>query len=219
MSNRLVIVGAGGHGKVVADNALKNGYTDIVFVDDCAAGACMGYLILGTTAEMEKLNDGRTDFVIGIGNNEARKRIAQKYDVHWVRLIHPSAQVGIQTAIGEGTVIMAGAIVNAGAKIGMHCIINSGAIVEHDNVIGNYVHLSPRATLGGAVQIGEQTHIGIGATVRNNTTVCKGCVIGAGAVVVKSITEQATYIGVPAEKMSSDPLKKAEIPHKKGPPV
>lgn len=198
--NRLIIVGAGGHGKVIADNALKNGYTDICFIDDNARGTCMGFPIVGTSAELETLDDGRTDFVIGIGNNSVRKRIADKYCVNWVALIHPSAQIAVNVSIGEGTVIMAGVAVNACAVIGNHCIVNTGAIVEHDNVLEDYVHVSPGAKLGGTVRVGEQTHVGIGAAVKNNVDICSDCVVGAGAVVVKNIRNKGTYMGVPAKK-------------------
>ena len=201
MNNRLIIIGAGGHGKVVADNALKNGYFNINFVDDHAMGTCMGFPIIGTSAEINHLNDGKTDFVIGVGNNDLRKRIAGKYDVNWVTLIHPSAQIAVNTSIGKGTVVMAGTIINAGATVGAHCIINSGAIVEHDNLIGDYVHISPRAALGGTVRVGDLTHIGIGAVVKNNIAVCDHCVIGAGAVVVKEIKDSGTYVGVPSRKI------------------
>lgn len=201
MNNRLVIIGAGGHGKVIADNALKNGYRDICFVDDRAVGMCMGFPIVGTTGDIPNLDDGKTDFVIGIGSNGVRKRIAEKYDVNWVTLIHPSVQIGVQVSIGKGTVVMAGAIINACASIGEHCIVNTGAIVEHDNVIGDYVHLSPRSVLGGTVRVGSQTHVGIGAVVRNNVEICEMCTIGAGAVVVKNIDHSEVYVGVPAKEM------------------
>lgn len=201
MNNRLIIVGAGGHGKVIADNALKNGYTDICFVDDHTTGVCMGFPIIGTTADIQSFDDGKNDFVIGIGSNAVRKRIAETYCVNWVSLIHPSAQIGIHTFIGKGTVVMAGAIINGCASIGEHCIINSGAIVEHDNVIEDYVHLSPGVALGGAVRVGTQTHVGIGAVVRNNIEICEMCTVGAGAVVVKNIDHCGTYIGVPAREM------------------
>lgn len=199
--NRLIIIGAGGHGKVIADSALKNGYTEICFVDDSAVGSCMGFPIVGTTRDLERLHDGRTDFVIGIGNNLIRERIAQAHSLNWVTLIHPSADISVQVKVGKGTVIMARAAVNAGAAIGDHCIVNTGAIVEHDDVIRDYAHISPGAKLGGTVTIGERTHVGIGATVRNNTDICEDCVIGAGAVVVRAITQAGTYIGVPARKM------------------
>lgn len=201
MNNRLVIIGAGGHGKVIADNAVKNGYTDICFLDDHAAGSCMGYPVIGVGADIPMLDDGKTDFIIGVGNNEARKRIAERYDVNWITLIHPSAHIGVNVAIGKGTVVMAGAVINACSSVGEHCIINTCAIVEHDNQLGDYVHISPRAALGGTVRIGTLTHVGIGAVVRNNIQICESSTIGAGAVVVKNIDRQGIYIGVPAKEM------------------
>lgn len=201
MNNRLVIVGAGGHGKVVADNALKNGYKNICFVDDREVGICFGFPIVGTCADLEKLDDGVTGFVVGIGNNAVRKRIAESHSVNWISLVHPSAQVAEAVSLGDGTVVMAAAVINADSVVGKHSIINTGAIVEHDNVIGDYVHISPKAALGGTVSVGSMTHVGIGATVINNIAICDNCVIGAGGVVVKNIDQCGTYIGVPAKVM------------------
>ena len=198
--NRLIIVGAGGHGRVIADSALKNGYKDICFVDDNATGLCVVFPIIGTISELKKFDDGKTDFIIGIGNNEIRKKISELYDVNWVTIIHPSAQIAFNAEIGKGTVIMAVAAVNAGATVGEHCIINTGAIVEHDNVVGDFVHISPGVALGGMVSVGSLSHIGIGATVKNNIDICAECIVGAGAVVVRNIHEQGTYIGVPIRK-------------------
>ena len=96
---------------------------------------------------------------------------------------------------------MPNAVINAGAKIGEHCIINTGAIVEHDNILENYVHISVGAKLAGTAHVGIATWIGIGASVSNNLSICENCMIGAGAVVVKDITESGTYIGVPARRM------------------
>ena len=198
--NRLIIIGAGGHGKVIVDAALKNGYTNICYIDDHATGDVMGFPIIGTSADIERLNDGGTDFIIGIGNNAVRKAIAEKYNVNWVSIVHPSAQIAFNAEIGKGTVVMANAVVNVCATVGEHCIINTGAIVEHDNVIENYAHISPNVALGGTVRIGTLTHVGIGATVKNNTEICSECTIGAGAVVVKNIKEPGTYVGVPIRK-------------------
>ena len=198
--NRLIIVGAGGHSKVVADIAYKNGYTNICFVDDNSDYHALGYPVIGLCSELNKFDAGETDFIIGIGNNKIRESIADKFDVNWVYLVHPSAQIGLNVSIGKGTVVMAGAIINSCTKIREHCIINSASIVEHDNVIENFVHISPNATLGGTVFVGENTHIGIGATVRNNLYICKNSIVGAGAVVVKNIKEPGTYIGIPARK-------------------
>lgn len=196
--NRLIIVGAGGHGKVIADNALKNGYDSICFLDDNATGKVMGLPIVGTSNDIDRFNDENTDFVIGIGNNSIRKSIAKKHNVNWVALIHPSAQISFNVRIGKGTVVMANATVNACTSIGEHCIINTSAIVEHDNAIYNYAHISPNAALGGTVRIGEKTQVGIGATVKNNVDICSDCIIGAGAVVVRDINESGIYVGVPA---------------------
>lgn len=198
--NRLIIIGAGGHGKVIADNALKNGYQSICFVDDREKGDVMGLPVIGTSEEISHLNDGNTDFIIGIGNNAVRKAIAEKYKVNWVSIVHPSAQIAWNAKIGKGTVVLANAVINACASVGEHCIINTGAIVEHDNVIENYVHISPNAALGGTVHIGMNSHIGIGATVINNIDVCADCMIGAGAVVVKNIVEKGTYVGIPTKR-------------------
>ena len=199
--NRLIIVGAGGHGRVIADIALKIGYENICFLDDGAIGESMGFAIVGKTADIENFNDGKTDFVIGIGNNVIRRNIAEKYDVNWVTLIHPSATIGSRVDFGSGTVVMAGAAVNPCTVIGHHCIINTASVVEHDNVLEDYVHISPGAILSGSVKVGACTWIGAGATVVNNVEICAGSVIGAGAVVVKPIEKMGTYVGVPARKI------------------
>jgi sugar O-acyltransferase (sialic acid O-acetyltransferase NeuD family) len=201
MHNKLVIVGCGGHGKVIADIAIKNGYQDISFVDDNEKGECIGFPIIGTTEILNSLNDGKTDFVIAVGNNVIRKSISKQYSVNWVTLIHPSAQIGLNTVIGKGTVVMAGAVINACAFIGEHCIINTCAIVEHDNYLNDYVHISPNATLGGTVTVGETTHIGLGALIKNNIEICGGCTIGIGSVVINDIKEKGTYVGVPSRKI------------------
>lgn len=194
--NRLIIIGAGGHGKVIADAALKNGYTDIRFVDDSVTGQCMGFPIVGGTSAVAELNDGHTDFVIGIGDNTTRQSLAERYDVPWTTLIHPSAQIGTQVSLGKGTVILAGAVVNVCATVGEHCIINTGAIVEHDNVLGDYVHISPGVTLSGTVSIGDRTWIGTGTSVIHNVTVCEDVVVGVGSVVIRNIETKGTYYGI-----------------------
>lgn len=196
MNKKLVIIGAGGHGKVIADIALKNGYTNIVFVDDNSTGECMGLPIAGTTSDVEKLNDGNTEFVIGIGNNATRKRLAEQFDVNWTTLIHPSAQIAVSVSIGKGTVVMAGAVINVCASIGEHCIINTCAVVEHDNVIGDYVHISPGVKLSGTVSVGRNTWIGTGTSVINNISICDDVIVGVGSVVIRSVENKGTYYGI-----------------------
>lgn len=196
MNNRLVIIGAGGHAKVIADIAVKIGYTDICFVDDTKTDGFMDFPVVGKSDDIYSLNDSKTDFVIGIGSNKIREKIAEEYDVNYVSLIHPSAQIGLGVTIGKGTVVMAQAVVNSDATVGEHCIINSSAVVEHDNVIEDYVHLSPKVSLGGSVTVGRGTWIGIGSSVIHSVNICSDVMVGAGSVVLSDIKEPGTYYGV-----------------------
>ena len=200
MDKKMIIIGASGHGKVVADLAIKNGYEILGFVDDGKPeGEHFGFPILGKVEKVLEFEQ-ECDFVIAIGNNDIRKRIAKSYPVKWTTLIHPTATIAIGSEVGEGTVVMANAVINADAQIGKHCIINTAAVVEHDNFLGDYVHISPNAALAGTVAVGEKTHIGIGAVVKNNLIITSNVVVGAGAVVVKNIEKPGTYCGVPAKR-------------------
>ena len=198
----LVIVGASGHGKVVADIAEKVGYTDIVFLDDNkAVKTCGKYSVVGASGDAMRYSS--CDFIVGIGNAEIRKRIQEELiekGLHVVTLIHPKSVIAPDVSLGVGTVVMAGAIINPGSTVGNGCIINTGATVDHDNIISDYVHVSVGSHLAGTVSVGTGTWIGAGATVSNNVNICGGCMIGAGAVVIKNINEPGTYVGVPARR-------------------
>lgn len=206
MSKKVVIIGAGGHAKVIADIIEKSKDILLGFLDDNVEKGkkvICNYSVLGQIGECFRLKeeDESIEFIIGIGNNKRRKEISKKYELKYYTAIHPSAQIGLNVNIAEGTAIMANACINSSTQVGKHCIINSGAIIEHDNIIENYVHISPNVSLGGTVKIGENTHVGIGAVVKNNITICENSKIGAGAVVVKNIEEDGTYVGVPAKKI------------------
>ena len=205
MNKKVVIIGAGGHSKVIADIVEKSNDILLGFLDDNlekGKNIISNYSVLGKIEDCLKIKeqDNEIEFVIGIGCNRIRKEIASKYKLNYYTAIHPSAQIGLDVKIEDGTVVMANACINPGANVGKHSIINTGAIIEHDNIIENYVHISPNSALAGTVKVGERTHVGIGAIVKNNITICSNCIIGAGAVVVKNIEEQGTYIGVPAKK-------------------
>lgn len=194
---KLIIIGASGHGKVIADIAVKNGYEDIVFLDDDeSVESCAGFPVVGRTSMAVEM-DG--DKVVAIGNAEIRKRISEQ--IITVALIHPDAVISRRVEIGEGTVVMAGVVINSDARIGKGCIVNTGASVDHDCVIGDYCHISVGAHVAGTCHIGERTWIGAGASVSNNVKVCSRCMVGAGAVVIRDIEKAGTYVGVPVKKI------------------
>ncbi|HFI0306653.1 TPA: acetyltransferase [Streptococcus suis] len=196
---KLAIIGASGHGKVVADIAQKNGYTEIVFLDDYATGECAGYPIIGTSSLINELT-GHT-FIVAIGNAKIREKLQLQLENKSVAtLIHPNAVISRRVLIKEGTVVMAGAIINSDVTIGKGCIINTGASVDHDCTVGDYVHVSVGAHVAGTVAIGSHAWISAGATVVNNVSITDDTMIGAGAVVIADCREPGTYIGIPARK-------------------
>ena len=205
MHSTLVIIGASGQGKVVADIALKlNQYEKILFLDDGHINEeCLGMPVVGKTEDAHKYI-GKAEFFVAIGNADVRARLMndlEQKQAEFATLIHPSAFVGTDFTMEKGTVVMAGAVINPCTTIGKGCIINTCASVDHDCVVGDYVHVAVGARLCGTVTVGENTWIGAGAVIRNNTSVLKGCVIGVGATVVKDICESGTYVGVPAKKI------------------
>ena len=195
--NRLIIIGASGHGKVVADIAVLNGYEDIVFLDDDESlKECAGFPVIGKSNEAP---DG--EVFVAVGNPQTRKRLMEFYeDRIQPVLIHPNAVVAGDVEIGSGTVVMAGTVINPGARVGRGVIVNTSSSIDHDCSVGDYSHVSVGAHLCGTVRVNDSVWIGAGATVINNVNICGGCMIGAGAVVIKDISEPGTYVGVPARK-------------------
>lgn len=199
---QLIIIGASGHGKVVADVAKKNGYEDIFFLDDNEAlTECGGYPVVGKCCSFIGYN---CNIFVAIGNPEIRERFLNEIlnaGKNVPTLIHPSASVEENVSIGKGTLIVAGAVINPGTIIGKGCIINTCASVDHDCTVSDFVHVSVGAHIAGTVQIGTRTWVGAGATVINNIRICSNCIIGAGAVVVNDIDVSGTYVGVPSRKL------------------
>lgn len=204
MLKSLIIIGAGGHGKVIADIAKFNGYQEIVFLDDDIKKYKIGeYQIIGTTNDIEKFKE-KYDFFVGIGNNKIRKKISLMLNEKKISqpiLIHPSAVIDPTVNIGNGTVIMANVVINADSKIGNGCIINTSSSIDHDCLINSYTHISPGVHVAGTVSIGECTWIGIGASIKNNLYITSNCTIGAGSVIVKNLLKSGTYFGVPARRV------------------
>lgn len=189
----LLIIGASGHGRVCADIAEKmNQWDKIVFADDNPPVEFPYPIIGGSNVEWDE------ECFVGIGNSAIREKFSKGRRL--VALIHPNAVVAERVKIGNGVVVMAGAVINPDVVIDDGTIINTCASVDHDCEIGEFSHVSVGAHLCGTVQVGSHTWIGAGATVKNNINICGRCVIGVGAVVVKDINEPGTYIGVPANR-------------------
>lgn len=203
--DKLLIIGASGHGKVVADIAMKmNKWSEISFLDDNESlDSVMGCKVLGGTELVLRFID-EYDVFVGIGNNQIRKKIQDMLILNNVQLpilVHPTAIIATQVKIGQGTVIMAGTVINSCTEIGVGTIINTGVTIDHDNIIEEYVHISPGAHLAGNVRVGKESWLGIGSLISNNITLVENCNIGAGAVVIKNIDQKGTYIGVPVRRI------------------
>lgn len=205
-NQRLVILGASGHGKVVADIAFLIGrYQEVFFLDDCdEQQQCMGIPIIGRCNIVDDFLDS-ADFFVAIGNANIRRRLMAELITKgacMATLIHPDAVIGSNVQIGIGTVVMAGTVLNAECRIGCGCIVNTGATVDHDCVIGDYVHVSVGAHLAGTVTVGDNTWIGAGAIVNNNVRIIDSCMIGSGAVVVNNLDVSGIYVGIPAKELT-----------------
>lgn len=200
---KLLILGAGGHGKVVSEiSQLMKQWEEIAFLDDREdISEVLGIPIVGKLADLPTLRDEYEYAFVAIGSNTARLKWTEKLSHHGFKipiLIHPSSTVSEKSSIEEGTVIMAGAVINPDARIGRSCIINTASTIDHDCILQGGVHTSPGANLGGTVKIGERTWICIGATIINNINIGCDSVIAAGAVVTKDVPSNALVAGVPA---------------------
>ena len=201
----IYIVGAGGHGRVVADIARLNGYDDSRFLDDADHPDLKErYVLAGTTQLLSQVSPGVA--FIAVGDNYVRERLFRQAEaLGWQlpNLVHPKAVVADSAVLGKGIVVMAGAVVNPDAVIEDGCIINTGATVDHDDRIGAFSHISVGVHLAGTVQVERHAWIGAGAVVKNNCRIAEGTVVGVGAAVVKNIEETGVYVGIPAKRMKS----------------
>lgn len=203
---KIVIVGDGGHSKVITDLITTQKDDQIVgYLDDKYKEIIVkNYQFFAPLSTVHKLRELFNDikYIVAIGNNEVRKQIVQLLNLpndFYATIQHKSAQVSPSAKIGIGSIIMANTVVNADSQIGNHSIINTGAIIEHDNQLGDFVHISPHATLTGSVVIDEGVHIGAGATLIPHVRINEWAIIGAGATVINTIPAYTTAVGTPAK--------------------
>jgi sugar O-acyltransferase (sialic acid O-acetyltransferase NeuD family) len=206
---KLLVAGAGGHGRVVADAALATGcWTEIAFVDDRypALQRSGRWAVVGNVSGLAEMAGAFDALVPAIGDASLRTAIldsAMALGLRTPAILHPRAVIASDVEIGPGVVVLAGAVVNTGARLGRASIVNTGAIVEHDCGLGTGSHVCPGACLAGEVLVGDRCWIGIGAVVRQRVTLAPDVTLGAGAVCVGDIHTAGTYIGVPARRQGS----------------
>lgn len=199
----LLILGAGGHARSVADAALATKHWDsVAFLDDNPQNNMpLGFPILGGLDLVPKLRKRYDGAFVAWGNNILRMEWIDRLDAMGFDLpcvIHPHSCVSHFAVLGKGCVVMAGAVINVEARVGRGCILNTGCTVDHNCVLGNGVHLSPGVHVGGDTTIGARTWVCVGASIGSQRSISGDCIIAAGSAVVKDILEPGLYAGVPA---------------------
>jgi sugar O-acyltransferase (sialic acid O-acetyltransferase NeuD family) len=209
MASSIVVYGASGHGKVVADAARAAGLTIEGFLDDDPAKRGTPFFGASVLGGREWLREATPRSIAwGIGSNHVRARLAPELEAlghRFATIVHPRAAVSPTATVGAGAVVFANAAINPDATIGPGAIVNTGAVVEHDCVVGSYAHLSPNAALGGGVRVGACAHLGVGVSVIPLVTIGEGTTVGAGSVVVRDLPPQVIAFGVPARVHRSQP--------------
>lgn len=198
MAQELIVIGAGGHAKVVIATARAAGFRVIGAVDDDQArwgSAILGVEIAGPVSRV--LEDRNACAVLAIGHNATRRRLGAAA-CQWMTVVHPSALVDASVALGAGSVVFAGAIIQPDARLGAHAIVNTGASIDHDCALGDAVHVAPGARLAGNVALGDEVFFGIGAVAIPGVSIGARTTVGAGAAVVDDLPADVIAAGVPA---------------------
>lgn len=205
----VVVIGAGGHGRVVLDILLSSGQHRVVGILDADPGLIgtqlYGIEVLGPVNLLSKLRQQRVrGAVVAIGDNRVRRKYRAEIDaagLDAINAIHPSSVISPRAILGRNVVVCAGAVVCTDATIGDSVIINTGACVDHECLVGEGAHIAPGAVLAGRVQIGPDAFIGLGSKIIQCRTVGAAAVVGAGAVVIRDVPEGARMVGVPARQL------------------
>ena len=196
----VVVIGAGGHAKVLIStlNASGRSVAAVVDDDDTKWGTDARGIRVG---RIEPLGGHG---IVGIGDNTQRREMARSLSFEWQTVVHPSAHVDPSAKLGRGTVVFAGAVIQPDAVIGDHVIVNTGATVDHDCVVGDYAHLAPGVHLAGSVHVGEGAFLGIGSVVSPGVRIGRWATLGAGAVAIRDLADGAVAVGVPARARGRD---------------
>ncbi len=200
MRRDLIILGAGGHAKVVVETARNCGFNPVALYDDnqtLVGTEVAGLLVKGRIEDLPENISGYA--FVAIGANLARERIVGRFkNLDWATLIHGTSYVCNSASLGYGSLLCAGTIIQPEVKIGKHVIVNTGASIDHDCVIGDFVHICPGVSLAGAVRVGKGSFLGIGSTAIPQIKIGEWCLIGAGTVLIRDVPDKAKAVGVPA---------------------
>jgi sugar O-acyltransferase (sialic acid O-acetyltransferase NeuD family) len=200
----LIIFGAGGHGKVVAETAKKSGtYSNIAFADDLYPNIknVNGLPVIANFKDAKLLLKEFTEAIVAVGDSNLRFDLVNELlglGFKLPSIIHPAAVVSESAVIADACVLFASVVIQASTQVGLASIVNTSASIDHDCVIGNAVHIAPGVHIGGDAVIGDYSLIGIGASVLRGTTIGSNTIIGAGAAVINDIDDSSTAVGVPA---------------------
>lgn len=211
MNLPVLILGAGGHAKVLIDALLASSavIAGVLEPDTKLAGATiLGVPVLGGDDVVREFPASEIRLVNGLGSvgrPAVRQKLFERFQdlgYHFATVVHPSAVVALDVVLGEGAQVMAGAVVQTGSRIGCNSIINTRASVDHDCIIGDHVHIAPGVTMSGGVQVGSGTHIGTGVTIIQGASIGNDCLVAAGAVVIRDVIARAMVRGVPAQEFT-----------------
>lgn len=191
------IFGASGHAKVVADIIKASGDMVGEVFDDSPEDK----IIDGRKVYSPREKDVEGPIIIAIGSNKIRRLLAERYEIDYAKALHPNTSISSSVEIGNGSVVMAGVVIEADTLIGKHCIINTSSSINHECRLGDFVHISPNATLCGGVEVGEGSWIGAGAVVIQGIRIGKNCIVGAGAVVIRDVADGTMVVGNPARRI------------------
>lgn len=213
----VIVIGGGGHAKVLVSTLLLRRRTILGFVDlDPAAPPLLGSKCCGGDAEVLLHAPGEVQLVNGVGSVGSTVGRQEVYDrftregYHFAAVIHPSAIIASQAELEAGVQIMAAAVVQPGSRVGSNAIVNTGAIVDHDCMVGAHAHIGPRAVLSGGVRVEAGAHIGTGACIIQGISIGASSIVGAGAVVIKDVPPGVTVVGVPARSIDRTSTQKSQ---------